>query len=475
MLPRDTPRSTPEEQGVSSSAILSFLEYIEHNVSELHSLMLLRHGSVIAEGWWAPYAPRFPHMLFSLSKSFTSTAIGLAVAEGRLTVDDPVLSFFPRQAPGAPEANLRAMRVRHLLAMSTGHDQDTTARVFPQRDWVQAFLALPVEHAPGTHFSYNTAATYMLSAILQQVTGEKLLDYLRPRLLQPLGISGAKWDRCPQGINVGGSGLRVTTEAIARFGQLYLNNGVWHGKRILSEEWIAQATARQVANGDNPESDWNQGYGYQFWRCRHGCYRGDGAFGQYCLVMPEQDAVLAITAGLGDMQEILTQVWDGLLPAMAATPRQPDPVTQATLAARLAALRFAPPAGESTSPLAARVSGRQLRFAPNEWKISSAAMDYTHDSATIHLQMGRRKYSILCGLGVWQYSKSALFNKKPEKVAASGVWTTPDTFQITLRYYETPFCWTIDCHYTDDGASLQAIGNVGFGPRESPVLEGTFS
>ena len=167
-------------------------------------------------------------MLFSLSKSFTSTAVGMAVAEGRLSVDDPVLSFFPDEAPRKPGENLAAMRVRHLLAMSTGHDQDTTEHLYRRRDgnWARAFLARPVAHAPGTHFLYNTGATYMLSAIVQKVTGQTLLEYLRPRLFEPLGIEGATWETCPRGVNTGGFGLSVKTEDIARFGQLYLQRGV---------------------------------------------------------------------------------------------------------------------------------------------------------------------------------------------------------------------------------------------------------
>lgn len=482
------PRSTPEEQGISSQAILAFLEYVEKHITELHSVMLLRHGNVVAEGWWAPYAPQFPHVLFSLSKSFTSTAIGLAVDEGLLTVDDLVLSFFPAEAPSAPDANLQAMRVRHLLSMSTGHDQDASERTFTQRNWVKAFLSLPVEHAPGTHFCYNTAATYMLSAILQKVTGEKLIDYLRPRLFQPLGISRATWESCPLGINTGGFGLKITTEDIARFGQLYLNNGVWHGRRLLSEEWIAEATSRQVANGDDPDSDWNQGYGYQFWRSRHNCYRGDGAFGQYCVVMPEQDAVLAITAGLGDMQEILTQVWECLLPGMEAEPFPSNPAAHATLTERLNGLRFDPPVGERTSAQTARVSGRKILFpppatgvsgrktvfSPNELTASWAQCDFAADSATLAIRIGRRTHTVACGLGAWKFGKTALFDRFTQKAAASGVWTTPDTFQITLRYYETPFTWTINCQFTEEGAKLWASSNVSFGPTELPALVGNF-
>ena len=196
------PRCTPRSQGIASAALLRFVEEIEKNIQELHSFMLLRHGAVVAEGWWAPYANDRPHMLFSLSKSFTSTAVGLAVAEGRLSVHDPVISFFPEDVPAEVSDNLRAMRIKQLLSMSTGHAEDTTERITnaPDGDWVKAFLALPVEYKPGTHFVYNSGASYMLAAIVQKVTGMMLLDYLQPRLLDPLGISGAAWEVSPQGL-----------------------------------------------------------------------------------------------------------------------------------------------------------------------------------------------------------------------------------------------------------------------------------
>ena len=171
-------------------------------------------------------------------------------------------------------------------------------------------------HKPGTHFLYNTPATYMLSAIVQKVTGITVLDYLRPRLFEPLGIENPQWDTSPQGISLGGYGLSVRTEDIARFGQLYLQKGVWMGKRLVPSAWIDAATTRQTSSGSNPTSDWEQGYGYQFWRSRHGLYRGDGAFGQFCIVMPEQDAVVAITSGGRDMQAVMNLVWEKLLPAL---------------------------------------------------------------------------------------------------------------------------------------------------------------
>ena len=318
----ELPRSSPEAQGVSSSAVLAFVEAADTSIDSLHSFMLLRYGHVVAEGWWSPYHAEAPHSLYSLSKSFTSTAVGLAIAEGKLSLDDEVRKFFPEGGPSEPSNNLKAMRVSDLLRMSTGHETEPP-RPFDQ-PWTKAFLAHPVPFKPGTHFRYNTSATYMLSAIVQKTTGETVLDYLQPRLFEPLGIEHPTWETSPQGISTGGYGLSIRTEDIARFGQLYLRKGQWNGKQLLPEAWIESATTRQTSNGSNPNSDWDQGYGYQFWRCRHGTYRGDGAFGQYCIVLPEQDAVIAITGGVKNMQSVLDLVWDKLLPAIQSSTLAPD-------------------------------------------------------------------------------------------------------------------------------------------------------
>jgi CubicO group peptidase (beta-lactamase class C family) len=361
------PRSTPEIQGISSATISTFVSAAERDLDALHSFMLLRHGQVVAEGWWDPYRPDDRHMLFSLSKSFTSTAIGLLVAEGRLSVDEPVLAFFPDDAPSEPSANLKAMRVRHLLSMSTGHANDTTGPMAAQLDrtWVQGFLAQPVEYTPGTHFLYNTGATYMLSAIVQKLTGGRMLDYLQPRLFAPLGIANPRWQISPQGIDTGGWGLSVTTADIATFGQLYLQRGMWQGVPLVLETWVDAATALQTPNGPSANPDWAQGYGYQFWRCRHGAYRGDGAFGQFCVVMPAQDAVLAITSGLRELQAVLDLVWEHLLPAMSEAPLPADSSAQAALANQLAHLKLRTPPGQPLSTTAARVSGKSFAVTEN--------------------------------------------------------------------------------------------------------------
>jgi CubicO group peptidase (beta-lactamase class C family) len=330
------PRSTPEEQGVSSAAIRDFVETANRDVDTLHSFMLVRHGQIIAEGWWKPEAADKPHILHSLSKSFTSTAVGLAVAEGKLSIDDQVTKFFPDDLPAELSPKLKMMRVRDLLSMSTGHQEEP--KFTPDMPWVKSFLAHPVPHKPGSHFQYNSPATYMCSAIVQKVTGEKVVDYLQPRLFDPLGIEKPDWAESPQGVSVGGWGLKLRTEDIAKFGQLYLQKGKWGGKQLIPASWVEQAISKQVSNGSDPSKDWDQGYGFQFWRCRNGAFRGDGAHGQFCVVMPEQDAVVAITANCKDMQAELNIVWDKLLPAFQKAPLAANAEEQGKLKQTLANL-----------------------------------------------------------------------------------------------------------------------------------------
>jgi CubicO group peptidase (beta-lactamase class C family) len=311
------PRSAPEAQGISSAAIRAYVEAADKEINTLHSFMLVRHGHVIAEGWWKPEAADKPHVLWSLSKSFNSTAVGLAAAEGKLSLDDPVLKFFPADAPAEPSDNLKAMRVRDLLTMSGGHDVEPKfdLTVGPS---VKDILAHPVTHTPGTWFRYNTPGSYTLSAIVTKATGQTALDFLKPRLFEPLGIDNPEWGATAEGYNFGGYGLFIRTEDIAKFGQLYLQKGKWNGRQLLPEKWVEAATSKQVDNDKAPSgrtADWQQGYGFQFWRCQHNAFRGDGRDGQICLVMPEQDAVIAITAQTGQMQTELDLVWDKLLPA----------------------------------------------------------------------------------------------------------------------------------------------------------------
>jgi CubicO group peptidase (beta-lactamase class C family) len=479
------PRSTPERQGISSSDILAFVEAADKEIDAMHSFMLVRHGHVVAEGWWHPYDAQTQHVLYSLSKSFTSTAVGLAIAEAKLSLDDEVLKFFPEDAPAEPSANLKAMRVRDLLRMATGHQTEPALRDLPGakttgETWVKKFLTHPVPFKPGTHFLYNSPATYMLSAIVQKVTGMTVLDYLRPRLFEPLGIENPTWVSSPQGISAGAYGLFIRTEDIARFGQLYLQKGMWKGQQLIPAAWVEEATARQTSNGSSPKSDWDQGYGYQFWRSRHNTYRGDGAFGQYCMVIPELDAVVAITSGVRDMQRVMNLVWDKLLPVMKATPLSDDATAQSKLAAKLANLKVWLPSGQPTAPLASKVSGKWYEFPENNRGIRAVALDFNAASPTLLVRTAAGETRTAIGMGSWTKSTGGFTNgldqflsvPTPAKVATSGAWTTQDAFTIKLDLYETPFYSTLTFRFDGDRLLLDVEHNVAFGLTKLPQLVG---
>jgi CubicO group peptidase (beta-lactamase class C family) len=461
------PRSRPEAQGVASPAVRAFVEAADRDLDALHSFMLVRHGHVVAEGWWAPYVAEAPHMLFSLSKSFTSTAVGLAVGDGKLSVDDPVLKFFPDEAPAEPGANLKAMRISDLLRMSTGH-QAEPART-PAEPWAKTFLKQPVPFKPGTHFLYNTSATYMASAAVQKATGQTVLDYLKPRLFDPLGIAKPTWEASPQGVSAGGYGLSVRTEDIAKFGQLYLQKGKWEGRHLVPAAWVEAATARQTSNGSSPTSDWDQGYGYQFWRCRHGAYRGDGAFGQFCVVLPEQDAVVAITAGVRDMQAVLDLVWDKLLPALKTSPLAPDEAAAKALASTLKSLALRLPEGKGTP---AKVAGRKYAFPANDQKLESVTLESGPDgSVTLVTRVDGTERRVVCGSGTWKQGRAAWGRLPEQPAAAGGAWTADDTFTARVCFTETPFVVTVRLKFTADEVRLESEANVGFGTtRDAPLV-----
>jgi CubicO group peptidase (beta-lactamase class C family) len=471
-MSQSLPRSTPESQGVSSRTILDLLEDAQRQQIELHSVMILRHGTVISEGWWKPYAPQYLHTLFSLSKSFTSSAIGFAVTEGLLTEDDTVISFFPDDLPLEISPNLARMRVRDLLSMSSGHSDDTLG---PQiwatpGNWVRTILAQPVPFEPGTHFVYNTGATFMLSAIIQKITNQNLLAYLEPRLLQPLGIEGATWESNPDGIAFGGFGMNARTEDIAKFGQLYLQKGVWNDRQILPESWINQATRSHIDNGDHSSNsglgnDWGMGYGYQFWRCRHGAYRGDGAFGQYCVVMPEQDAVIVMTAGMADMAAGLNLVWDHLLPNIHAEKLEENLVDQTELAQMLAQLEM---------PLAKNVSRPNVKFeqefivAENPYGLEKVAFKSLTNGVEVIVQNSLGTHHLECGFDTW-FSSETRFDPVttfghdlPRKVAGNAAWLEPDLLEVRLRYFETSFSYTMRFKFSGETLNIESNANVGF-------------
>jgi len=424
------PRSTPSALGIDARGVSAFLDALESTPDvEPHSIVLLRHGQLAAQGWWAPYAPDRVHLLYSLSKSFTAAGVGIAVREGLVDLDAPVLSYFPELDADVTDDRSRRIRVRHLLAMASGHREETLdrARAADPEDLVRGFLLTPPDEEPGSVFAYNQPCTYTLAAIVRRVTGGSLVAWLRPRLLDPLGIDDLAWKRDETGAELGFSGCHAPTSAVAALGQLYLQRGVWDGQRILDEEWVEAATSAQVANPDEANPDWSQGYGFQFWMARHG-YRGDGAYGQFCVVLPEQDVVLALTGQSLDMQAVLDAAWQHLLPAVAPVDdgTAGDAATDATaddgLEARLAALGLHPVAGTVLPDDAAGsydatgvVDGVRLAADADGWRV------------TLDVDGGILAAPV--GVGDWRVEGP---------LAASAAVDPDGVVQLDVRFVETP-------------------------------------
>ena len=462
------PRSTPADQQVDPAAILGFLDAVEaHPAVEMHSLMVIRHGHVVAEGWWAPYSAGRPQLLYSLSKMFTSTAAAFAQAEGLLELDDAVVSHFGEFDAEITDPRSRAVKIRHVASMASGHDREMLGEALARDpvEPVRGFLLIPPDHEPGTVFAYSQPCTYTLASIIQRNAGMPLTRYLRPRLFDPLGIGPVGWHTFPPGREQGFSGLHARTEDIAKLGLLYLQQGRWNGSQLIPGPWVAEATSTQVANPDGWEPDWQQGYGFQFWMARHG-YRGDGAFGQFCVILPEHETVIAITAYTLEMQAVLDAMWAHLLPGLGATgPGTTGPGTatpgassvQDQLEVRLGRLALpacpaapAPADGSAwaAAPFTISPSGHGSPGGfggPVQPALTSVSV--TPEAAGWQLTLTERadRVTFPVGAGTWAVSEPAGEHDGVIPVAASGGWLDDGTLRAEVIFLETPHRMDIIC------------------------------
>ncbi|GAT67304.1 serine hydrolase [Planomonospora sphaerica] len=350
------PRSTPAASGVSSRSITALLDRLEARSVECHSIMVVRHGHVLAEGWWAPYSAGRPHLLYSLTKSFTSIAVGLAIADGLLSPDDRVVDVLPDHVPADISEQGRRLTVHHLLSMTTGHRADSLDEAWRLEpgDLVKGFLRVPFPEAEGTRHAYDNATTFVLARMVERVTGRTLPELLDERLFAPMGVEHAEWDRVASGAAFGFHGLHLTTEAVAAFGELLLRGGLWGDRRLVPRGWVELATRRHIetlqVEGWSESPDALCGYGYQFWMSRHG-YRGQGAFGQLCVVVPSHDLVVAVTGAETQIEAVLDPLWECLLTGLdhAAGTRDDE-----ILAERLRRLSLAPVPGRAAPERSAK-------------------------------------------------------------------------------------------------------------------------
>jgi CubicO group peptidase (beta-lactamase class C family) len=467
------PRSSPEMQGISSAGISRFMQAIKDCGQEFHSLMILRHGHVVAEGWWYPYSSEHRQQLYSLSKSFTGTAIGLAISEGLITVDDPIIKFFPDMLPASVSDNLAALKIRHLLSMTVGHARDSILILEasgPGVPWERTFLNCPVVFTPGSQFMYNSGASFMLSAIIKKVTGMPEHEYLMPRLYKPLAITKATWGANWEGVNMGASHLRMPTEDIAKFGQLYLQNGIWNGKQVISKDWVAEAQAKHINNGKN-DSSWGYGYGYQFWLNPPGGYRADGAFGQYSMILPKLDAVVAITSESIETKKTMQIVWDVLLPEMKEAPLAKNRPAHNQLLDELKALKYDPPKMAVSSPIAAKIGGKDFMLDKNPFNAKAVSFNFTGDACVFTLKEdGKPDIVITNGINNWirkgnlKPSAHSLFSLRridfDSIVAASATWQSENTLLLTWRFIETVHGDSLTCVFDNDKLTIKFLFSV---------------
>jgi CubicO group peptidase (beta-lactamase class C family) len=471
---KDLPRSPPADQQVDPAAVLAFVDAVEADPAiELHSLMVVRHGHVVAEGWWAPHTPDRTRLLYSLSKSFTSTALGFALEEGRFGLDDTVVSHLPELKQDITDSGSRSVTLRHLASMASGHNRDLLEEVLAldPREPVRGFLLVPPDTEPGSIFAYSQPCTYTLAAVIQRAAGMPLSAYLRPRLFDPLGIGEVGWLAWPPGREQGFSGLFARTEDVAKLGQLYLQRGRWGDTQLLGEHYVDQATSRQIDTPNQDNVDWRQGYGFQFWMARHG-YRGDGAFGQFCVVLPDQDAVVATTGGTEAMQAVLDNLWKHLLPGLGAG--RPDDATQRDLDQRLAGLGLPACVAKPSPPRWEDWTDRRFPVAPGAEGAPAAplaSVDLRHADQGLEVTIAEPANALTFPVGAGDWLVSAPHDRHEDlvPVATSGGWLDDHTLRVEVIFLESPHRMDIACslptgtaeaawrHPPLDGGRLQTL------------------
>lgn len=451
------PRCTPEEAGISSAVAEQLFRAVEKDVDTLgvHAMMLIRDGKVFAEGYWAPYRPNLPHMLYSASKSIVSTAIGFAYDEGLIDLDRRLDDIFTELPPSSNKW-ARLMTVRHLLTMSTGIRFNEIGSML-DRDWVKMFMESVPKFEPGTQFEYNSLNTYMLSAVLKRITGQSLTEYLIPRLYEPLGITNYPWEACPMGTEKGGWGLSLCIEDLAKIAQLYLNKGEWNGRRLLSEEWIDMATSPQIAT---PNGEINQGYGFQIWMNANGVYQFNGAFGQYAVMFPHINAAAIIFSGSNQLfaKTSLMQALSSCLWSAAEFPLPQYPEGYKRLKEYTSSLVFSPTPsriGLGTDPdqfdrLCDTLDGREYRLSATNGSLFPQPLQSVHGCYSLGtdvVRFARQDEDTLAVTFYEHYERNTLYVKRDGSLTDSRYGIREENHLVSTRgvwmWDEDEICLTL--------------------------------
>lgn len=460
-------RCLPEEQGISSMDIVRFLEAAKQNMCHIHAFLLLRRGKVIAEGYQYPYTSEDKRLLNSVTKTVTAVAIGIAVSEKLLTLEDKVISFFPDHLPDSIDEKLEKLNIYHLLTMSTGHAIDSLFEICKEKDWISAFLNMDIEYEPGEKFQYDSGASFMLSAILTKLTGISLEEYLRTRLFEPLQIEDYVWDSY-DGITAGGWGLMLKPEDVAKLGVLFLQKGTFAGKVIVSEEWIEMATARHLSTQENEyRPDWAQGYGFQMWRSVGEGFRADGAFGQFSLIYPKEEIVLSLTSEDGYSQELLTAFYENIIKKVYNIPMQIDTLVYEKLAVMLCNMERPFTYEATTSYMEKKLSGKRYTLKNGAAVLNSEVrFDFSGNRLMLSIAGSQKLVSskVSCSIDemncvIEPVTVILMHEKKRRKweYAAHHMWISDCVLMIEVCYIETGHTQHIMAEFSGDKVRMLII------------------
>lgn len=367
----DLPRTSPEAVGMRSAQVSAFFDsLLAYPKTEIHSVIVMRHGKVVGEMYPAPFRPEYKHTQFSCSKTFVAAAVGIAINEKLLRLTDRLVTFFPKQLPPVVSWRLNGITVKDLLTMRSGFVVNTQIRN-DSLAWIRAYLAHPMKADPGKLFQYDSMDTYLLSAIIQKVTGKTVLDYLKQKVFRHMNIQDVKWEQSPEGINTGGWGLYIQPESLAKFGQLLLQHGQWQSRQLIPARWVEAMMSKQVVSPNKGDS-----YGYQMWIPSYptAAYAA-GAYGQYIMVVPKADVVVVINQCLTNSSSgVFKQIWNTLFAGMQSQPLAPSADYQ-LLQQRVYTLPLIE--GDLTSKVYADYQGRTVKLNRNPlgWSAISFVAD----------------------------------------------------------------------------------------------------
>ena len=439
----ELPRSTPEEQGVPSKALIALFDSLHAlPLTDMHAVVVMRHGKVIGEMYPKPYAPEYRHTMYSCSKTFVGIAVGLAIEDNRLRLDDRVAAIFPELLPDSVSKDLADMTVRHLLTMASGVKPDWNMRS-RGKEWIRTFLSKPVKD-PGTQYAYDSMVSYMLAAVVQKVTGKKLTEYLQERVFTPMNVTEWAWEESPEGVNTGGWGVHIQPESLAKFGQLILNEGRWEGKQLVSAEWIREMCKKHRETG-------REVYGYHIWHCggHDGAVRADGALGQYVISVLDKDMVVVMTeATLGNGRDQRRLIWDVLLPHIQDEPLPANKKDYQALLKKQEGYKLAEVKGKASSAFASNWENKTIELGKNTFGWKSLKLNFGKKQVTLTVtETNGKTYELPFGYQQWMttafdayppYSITPVDRFKglegPYYASGSYAWISKEELQLKAHY-----------------------------------------